>query len=223
MKHRSAILIVLLALVTLLTPGTPSSQTVRAAAGPSGTCAQVSFSGFAEGQTDFRIVVDTKAGSYVSAPVTENGPFTLTFNFGPVPEGTAVHAELQFDIQGWVLYDFVDYTCSGGGATSGGATCGSTDGRINRVCEEPWQTAAIYCDSDGGITVYKINADASGTFAFKATEAEIAEVSATPKVNTPIKEGLGITLYRLTSGEFEVVAPTRESSKLYTFIWKACA
>lgn len=155
---------------------------------------------------------------YYSTPVLEDGAFTLTFNFGPVPEGTHVYAELQFDIDGWVPYDFITYTCSGGGAT----ICGNGDGRVNPLCYEPWQTAAIYCNADGGITVYKVNADSSGTFAFKATRAEIEAVGGTPKVDTLIKEGLDIKLFRLTTGEYEVVAPTRESSKLYTFIWSVC-
>lgn len=218
MKQRLAFLVLIMVLVTGLTVSVQPQITAHAAAGPSGTCAQVTFTGFAEGPTDFRVWVEADGVDYYSNTVTEDGAFTFTFNFGPVPEGTDVYAELQAFFQGWESYDFIDYTCSGGGATD----CGDDDGRINPVCVYPWQTAAIYCDDDGGITVFKINADSSGTFAFKATESDIDEVDVTPEVNTIIKQGLGIKLFRLKSGEFEVVAPTRESKKLYTHIWKSC-
>jgi hypothetical protein len=94
------------------------------------------------------------------------------------------------------------------------ASCDTTsfkDGRLNN--RDAGQSAAIYCEN-GGITIYGLY-NSIGFVAFKASKAEIARVSATPRVNTKIKSAKGITLWRLTSGEFEVSGPNG-----YTFIWK---
>src|SRR5262245_28489859 len=185
MKQRSAMRLLLLALVTVLMLGIAPTRSAHALAGSPGTCAQVTLTVDNEGPLVVRIVIDAGGNTYVSNTQQGLGPITITFNFGPVPEGTAIHAEAQeFNGFTWLFNTFtdeeVDYKCSGGGAT----LCGNDDGRINPVCREPWQTAAIYCDRDHGITVYKINADSSGTFAFRATEEEILAVGGHPEVNT---------------------------------------
>jgi hypothetical protein len=103
-------------------------------------------------------------------------------------------------------YVFTDASASG----CGGGEVPFKDGRLNN--RDAGQSAAIYCEN-GGITIYGLY-NSQGFIAFKTSKAEIARVSATPSVNTRIKSAKGITLWRLTSGEFEVSGPNG-----YTFIW----
>ncbi len=86
-------------------------------------------------------------------------------------------------------------------------TCSNNDGRLNSICEEPWQTAAIYCRADGTIDVYGIT-DSEGWLAFRTTQSVIDAVGV-PTQNSLIERSSDgkIRLYRLATGEFQVNAP----------------
>jgi hypothetical protein len=101
-------------------------------------------------------------------------------------------------------------SCSGPGQA--GEVPLFTDGRINT---DAAQTASIYC-ANGGITVYAV-VDSVGHLAFKATKAELAAVPAKPAKNTLITSGLNVSLYRLTTGQFQINAPDD-----YVFTWNGC-
>lgn len=85
--------------------------------------------------------------------------------------------------------------------------CRNTDGRLNSICEEPYQTAAIYCRGDGAIDVYAIT-DGEGWLAFRTTQSEIEAVGVQHQ-NAMIEQSHDgkIRLYRLSTGEFQVNAP----------------
>src|SRR5262249_23501471 len=91
-----------------------------------------------------------------------------------------------------------------------------TDGRINSHASDAAQTAAIYCESDGGVTIWAVK-NSVGTFAYTVTGAQIKVVPAKPAKNTLIKKAFDIALYRLTSGELQVNAPNG-----YLFRWAGC-
>jgi hypothetical protein len=85
--------------------------------------------------------------------------------------------------------------------------CTHSDGRLNSICEEPYQTAAIYCRADGSIDVYGIT-DGEGWLAFRTTQAEIDAVGVPAQNNLIERSDDGkIRLYRLSTGEFQVNAP----------------
>ena len=93
--------------------------------------------------------------------------------------------------------------------------CGNVDGRLNSVCEEPWQTAAVYCRGDGSIDVYGIT-DSEGWLAFRTTPDEIAAIGI-PDENTMLDSSLDgrIRLYRLPSGEFQLNSPIMDQVRGY--------
>ena len=114
-----------------------------------------------------------------------------------------------------------------GMSTSGLDNCALFDGRLNRVCEEPWQTAAVYCRADGAIDVYGIT-NGEGWLAFRATQAEVDSLGI-PNQNGLIDRSADgkIRLYRLTTGEFQVNAPLWDTVKGYlpngyVFRWNGC-
>jgi hypothetical protein len=84
-----------------------------------------------------------------------------------------------------------------------------------------WQSAAVYCEA-GGITVYGYNAQWGSFLAFKVSKAQLAKYPANPSSNTLIVEKYGISLYKLTSGEYQINAPTKETNKPYVFRWAKC-
>jgi hypothetical protein len=135
---------------------------------------------------------------------------TGTLTFPEQPAGTVLTilvysaTDLQGSYDGTALVT-VQAPCSGG---AGAAPF--TDGRLNNY--DAGQTAAIYCE-DQGITVYGFYKGIS-FIAFKASKAEIAAVPEKPAQNTKIKQGHGITLWRLSSGEFQINAPDG-----YVFKW----
>ena len=100
------------------------------------------------------------------------------------------------------------------GATCGQTTLTFTDGRVNS--HDAVESAAIYCEGDNSVTVW-IVVNSVGYFDFTATTKEINKVPVQPAKNTLIKSGMGIALYRLTTGELQVNAPNN-----YVFIWKGC-
>ncbi len=105
--------------------------------------------------------------------------------------------------------------------------CTNSDGRLNSICEEPWQTAAIYCRADGTIDVYGIT-DGAGWLAFRTTQSEIDAVGV-PTQNSLIERSSDgkIRLYRLATGEFQVNAPMWDEVRGnlpdgYVFRWASC-
>lgn len=94
------------------------------------------------------------------------------------------------------------------------------DGRANG--NDLGASFAVYCKFDG-IEVYGIDFTTSlGQLAFFTTPAEIATVPEFPEVNTIIESGLGVDLYRLTSGEFQIVGPIEANGKTYNVIFREC-
>jgi hypothetical protein len=159
--------------------------------------------------------------------VTANGTFDVS---GPV---SATHvtsysytfpadsmAGLTFTSNPWKTLTFVvqcgPFASTGSGGTGGNSVTflNFTDGRMNS--HDGAETAAVYCESDGGVTVYAV-VKSVGTLAFKVTKAELDAVPAKPEHNTLIKAGLGMSLYRLTTGELQINAPDN-----YVFTWDGC-
>jgi hypothetical protein len=96
---------------------------------------------------------------------------------------------------------------STGGNGVPGPTCANMDNRLNSVCLEPWQTAAIYCER-GDIHVYGIGENSDGYLLFVTSADEINTIGI-PDENTMIESSHDsrVRLYRLPSGEFQVNSP----------------
>lgn len=115
---------------------------------------------------------------------------------------------------------------SGGGNVA--VACSETDSRVNSLCEEPYQTAAIYCLPNGGIDVYDVTTG-EGWLTVRVSSETIAEIGV-PSTNTRLgqSEDGTIRLYRLASGEFQVNAPRWDNVQGnlpdgYIFIWDGCS
>lgn len=93
------------------------------------------------------------------------------------------------------------------------------DGRINNM--DQWATFAVYCPDDN-IEVYAIDATGAGQIAFTTTPEEVAAVGVPTSGNAIIEEGRGVTLYRLSSGEFQVVGPRDAEWKTYNVMFTSC-
>lgn len=109
-------------------------------------------------------------------------------------------------------------TISGSLPTVSGGPGGEWE--VNPVHQAPYRTAAVYCRY-GNVEVYAI-VGGGGVPAFTVTAAEIAAVGQFPPTNTLIREGQGIRLYRLTSGELQVNAPLNGDPNGYVVIWGGC-
>jgi hypothetical protein len=161
--------------------------------------------------------------------------YTLTFqnNLGTYPSGlinTTAYTipptanPIIFKVTSFAGNGFEEQvTILGSGLCNGIPTagvCPFSDGRLNHC--DAGQTAAVYCQSDGSVTVLAIY-KSQGYPAFTASVAEIAAVSAKPAKNTLIKQGNGAFLYRLTSGELQVNRRDDGSAaKAYSFRFKDC-
>lgn len=150
-------------------------------------------------------------------PITPTGVFSFVDN-GVVVGGTFFSQALRFNIT-------IDADPGGSGSSSGGC---NVDGRLNPVCAEPWQTAAIYCLSNGAIEVYGIT-DSVGWLAFRTTQSEIDAVGV-PAQNSLIERSSDgkIRLYRLSTGEFQVNSPIYDRIRGnlpdgYVFIFEGCS
>jgi len=179
--------------------------------------------------------------------ITITGDFIVNYG-APAPVTIVeVNGAANFPVQGgfysagtynglWYTYsdgstfnvgDTVDVT---GGSTSDGApiipvslttTClpgggGIDDGRINT---EPWGRVAIYCDGDT-FSVYSVNEDGSGNFLY---EMDFNAPPTNPAVNTLVKNVGDVWLFRLTSGEWEIVRGPDSEGKIYAFVFSECA
>jgi hypothetical protein len=93
-------------------------------------------------------------------------------------------------------------------------TC-EPDNRLNSVCFEPWQTAAIYCER-GDIHVYGIGENSEGHLLF-VTSADEIDAIGIPDENTMIESSHDsrVRLYRLPSGEFQLNSPIVDDVRGY--------
>jgi hypothetical protein len=111
-----------------------------------------------------------------------------------------------------------DFMRLGAAVDSGIVDSGIQDGRLNRM--DRGAPLAVYCP--GGVPeVYAIDAAGQGTLAFAVTQEQIDAVGS-PETNTVIAHGLDITLYRLGSGEFEVVSAPDAEGKIYHVRFATC-
>jgi hypothetical protein len=79
---------------------------------------------------------------------------------------------------------------------------------------------AIYCPA-GLPHFYGINSEGEGYIVFNVSQEEIDAVGI-PEVNTIIKEKWGFQLWRLTTGEYQGVAPRDGEGKIYNVIYEIC-
>jgi hypothetical protein len=187
------------------------------------TCTSLTIQRTTDPNTPYVHIVldDDTYNNVVNAVLTVNGStFSYSTTF-PTITGINYLAAVGYDTpSSWnqhnysAIDDSSNYPCpiSWSMSRTGGASPIFTDGRLND--NDPGQTAAIYCENKG-ITVYGFYHGISFV-AFKASTAEINKVPEHPTVNTLIKQGHGIRLYRLTGGQFQINAPDG-----YVFIWTA--
>lgn len=105
---------------------------------------------------------------------------------------------------------------------------GLDDGRINWM--DNAQTVAVYCEADGSITLLAISQQTGrALYAVRAPIRDIARMGIPTADPVLIRQDMRqeIRLYRLNSGEFQVVAPYTDavngtSPNGYTFIWAGC-
>lgn len=105
---------------------------------------------------------------------------------------------------------------------------GLEDGRVNWM--DNAQTAAVYCEADGSITLLAIAQETGrGLYALRVTVREITRAGIPDEEPVLIKADNrdAIRLYRLSGGEFQVVAPYTDAVQGtlpngYVFIWWGC-
>jgi hypothetical protein len=105
---------------------------------------------------------------------------------------------------------------------------GLDDGRINWM--DNAQTVAVYCETNGNITLLAISQETGrALYALRVTVREITRVAIPKETSALIKADMRneIRLYRLSSGEFQVVAPYTDAvngtqPNGYSFIWTGC-
>lgn len=92
------------------------------------------------------------------------------------------------------------------------------DGRVNnRDLAAP---LAVYCPA-GLPVIYAIDSAGHGTLAFAVTQEQIDAVGV-PEANTLIASGLGIRLYRLPGGQYQVVSAPDAEGKVYQMRYAVC-
>ena len=97
------------------------------------------------------------------------------------------------------------------------------DGRIN--AEDLGAPLAAYCTADHGIEVWDIDETGQGTLAFTVTKADITTAlsdAIASGQNVLVGQGLGDSLYALSSNQLTLVGPdVKESGKTYEFVTTA--
>lgn len=95
------------------------------------------------------------------------------------------------------------------------------DSRINRLDLEPWQTVAIYCERNGAIDIYRINEQSEGYLVIHLTRDRI-DALGVPTFNTLLatSEDGAVRLYRLSTGEYQVIAPRDGMFDGYVYRWQ---
>lgn len=105
---------------------------------------------------------------------------------------------------------------------------GLDDGRINWM--DNAQTAAVYCEADGSITLLAISQQTGrALYALRAAIRDIVRIGIPTTDPVLIRQDSrqDMRLYRLSSGEFQVVAPYTDAvngtaPNGYNFIWAGC-
>lgn len=107
--------------------------------------------------------------------------------------------------------------------------CTNPDDRLNELCEEPWQTAAVYCRNEG-VHIYAINeSNSRGTLVIDETMEDLAEMGVPeglPQLLAQSPDGK-VRLYRLPDGKFQVNSPITDVVRGYlfngyVFRWEGC-
>jgi hypothetical protein len=186
---------------------------------------------FADGVYNFVAVADDGIRIFIDGSVVLDkfisGPLT-TYNFlhtMSAGQHTIIVEYFENIDQAQVQFQWFLQSSSGNGAR-GIKGFEPGDNRINR---EAFASVAIYCYK-GGIVVYGINSKGQGYFSFFATRREIlaAAKASSPDDNILVDSGDGefgpITLWFLSSGEFQVHAPglPPETYKSYDYIFDGC-
>ena len=97
------------------------------------------------------------------------------------------------------------------------------DQRINKLSIEPWQTAAIYCRVDGRIDIYHVKDGINGYLAISVTRAEV-EALGVPAENTLLgqNDNTNVQLWRLNTGEFQLMSSTQYEYLGYSYLFDGC-
>ena len=96
-----------------------------------------------------------------------------------------------------------------------------TDGRVNIY--DATETVTAYCVNYGDVQVWAVK-DSAGYYAFTATKAELNAQPINPATPLLIKQGLGVSLYRLPNGQLQINGPSPDGGKTsqYAFAWSGC-
>lgn len=215
MKRKLSLIIVGLFIVTLSRPLTASAVAQQFSI--SGTCMGATASGPFDGGFFLQLNAPTKL---------TGGKNSASIAFGPYSNGTVISVTLFGGVPGdsFPIISFT-YSCTGAPVSSSNPVCASRDiidGRLNSVCSDPAQSAALYCDLNGDGMVVLVVVDSKGYFAFHVTQHELDELlpavqkgQLVPAVQRAlIKQGMGVSLWRLDTGELQFNTPNGE---IYTF------
>jgi hypothetical protein len=92
------------------------------------------------------------------------------------------------------------------------------DDRINR---QAYAAAAIYCDAENSqLVVYGIDAKGNGQQTIVVPYADLPETPADS--NALITQQGGVSVYRLVSGEYQLVGAPDAEGKQYVAVWDGC-
>ena len=92
------------------------------------------------------------------------------------------------------------------------------DDRINR---QAYASAAVYCDADHSqLVVYSIDAKGNGQ---QTIVVPYAELPAAPTgANVLVTQQGGVSIYRLVSGEYQLIGQPDAEGKQYVAVWDGC-
>lgn len=94
-----------------------------------------------------------------------------------------------------------------------------TDNRLNRFdTAAPIAVYPVDIDDESGLNIYGIDSNSDGEFLLQVTPDEIANVDDMPAENTLIDASNGVQVWRLSSGEFQILAP-QYNGKQYILIF----
>lgn len=122
--------------------------------------------------------------------------------------------------------DFTPIGFPGGVTVYYGIRAGNGGGDDGRLNDDPAQAVAVYCNSEY-IDLYAIDSATSGHSALRVFWEDIDAIGVPDDENVLIAEAEDIRLYRLTTGELQVNAPTYDAVNGYdyngyTFTWSGC-
>jgi len=219
MKHRllvTALLVVLLSFLVINVKPALADHGWRAV---SVTCTP--------GSITYTVFYDSSTSTSVDVEIALNGNYYKTIYpnvFGATGNYTFTDVDAAY-IAGITV---TVYNTSGGAvggpssvsANCGGGTCTEPDNRMNSECKNADQSVAVYCDG-GTLSFYAIY-HGKGTLAFRMTQAELSRFPATPARNILIKQAMGVRLYKLSSGQYQVNRAKQDGSD-YWFRWEPSA